>query len=113
MPEARRALVLPAHGPASPAGRQVVLDLVAAVLDRADAGYPAPITAGNWPGLQALYAGAAFELAPAGGSGAMQRYRLDGAVPADAQWAEVEIRFEHGNVQGDGFADNLSLSVQR
>jgi len=82
-------------------------------LDRADAGYPAPITAGNWPGLQALYAGAAFELAPAGGSGAMQRYRIDGAVPADAQWAEVEIRFEHGNAQGDAFADNLSLSVQR
>ncbi|GAA1576931.1 sirohydrochlorin chelatase [Dermacoccus profundi] len=31
MPEARRALVLTAHGTASPAGRQVVLDLVAAV----------------------------------------------------------------------------------
>jgi len=83
------------------------------VLDRADAGYPAPITAGNWPGLENLYAGSAFELAPAGGSGAMQRYELRGAVPADAQWAEVEIRFEHGNVQGDAFADNLSLSLSR
>ncbi|MEH6415746.1 hemopexin repeat-containing protein [Pseudomonas sp. CGJS7] len=82
-------------------------------LDRADAGYPASITAGNWPGLQNLYAGTAFELAPAGASGAMQRYEIGGAVPADAQWAEVEIRFEHGNAQGDGFADNLSLSLQR
>ncbi|WP_408952889.1 hemopexin repeat-containing protein [Lysobacter sp. Hz 25] len=83
------------------------------VLDRADAGYPAPITASNWPGLQALYAGSAFELAPGGGNGAFQRYELKGSVPQDAQWAEVEIRFEHGNATGDAFADNLSLILQR
>ncbi|MGH8081601.1 MAG: hemopexin repeat-containing protein [Lysobacter sp.] len=81
--------------------------------DRADAGYPATITAGNWPGLQALYAGSAFELAPAGGNGAMQTYELRGRVPADAQWAEVEIRFEHGNANGDAFADKLGLTIER
>lgn len=82
-------------------------------LDRADAGYPATITAGTWPGLAALYAGSAFELAPGGGNGAMQTYQLRGAVPADAQWAEVEIRFEHGNGSGDAFADTLGLTIER
>ncbi|MGO1073025.1 hemopexin repeat-containing protein [Lysobacter sp. CA199] len=82
-------------------------------LDRADAGYPATITAGNWPGLQALYAGSAFELASSGGTGAMQSYQLNGRVPADAQWAEVEIRFEHGAGTGDAFADKLELTMSR
>lgn len=81
--------------------------------DRADAGYPAAITASSWPGLQALYAGSAFELAPTGGSGGLQSYTLSGRVPADAQWAEVEIRFEHGNSTGDAFADKLNLSIER
>ncbi len=83
------------------------------VLDRADAGYPAAINASNWPGLQALYAGSAFELAPTGGSGALRNYELTGAVPKDAQWAEVEIRFEHANAQGDGYADRVHLSLER
>jgi hypothetical protein len=83
------------------------------VLDRADAGYPAAISASSWPGLQALYTGSAFELAPAGGNGALQTYTLQGRVPADAQWAEVEIRFEHGNATGDAFADKLGLTIER
>lgn len=82
-------------------------------LDRVDAGYPAPVNAATWPGLQSLYAGSAFELAPAGGSGSLQRYESAGQVPADARWAEVEIRFEHANTTGDAFADRLSLVLER
>lgn len=82
------------------------------VLDTGDAGYPAKVTEGNWPGLGSLYAGSFFELAPTGGSGALQRYELTGAVPADAQFADVEIRFEHGNGTGDAYADNLSLVIE-
>lgn len=79
--------------------------------DSADAGYPAKITDSNWPGLGGLYAGSAFELAPTAGTGALQRYEITGAVPTDAQFAEVEIRFEHSNGTGDAYADNLNLVI--
>lgn len=83
------------------------------IADRGDAGYPATVTAANWPGLENLFQNAAFELAPGAGSGALQRYLRNGSVPLGAQWAEVEIRFEHGSGSGDAFADNVGLVIER
>ncbi|WP_263143751.1 hemopexin repeat-containing protein [Pseudomonas sp. RIT-PI-AD] len=93
-------------------GEYIRYDLSA---DKAAGGYPQPVDAATWPGLEAFRAeGRFFASAPLGAAertGQPLARALYGSVPEGATAVEVELRFEKGSGAGFPFADELNLRI--